>query len=556
MKKLLKKQEPQPLQLSDSDSDELPIRGGNAFSFLLADQSNSDLDEHEVQEEQENVGKASHIAIPQRKVKKSKPKAEDDLDTVIQEIQEQYKDTDTPVASRSLQTRDSILGVDLRNLDGDAELRRMFGKAATTESKRIVGRRSTLAKPKADWPRMEKLGIDMEMLHRSEESIQFKFVHSERYRQMEEKMVQMASTFDPGAIAALLQIYPYHLNTLFTMSEIFKASGDMQHASGFIERALYANESSFDSLFITATGKCRLAYKYYENRNFHLSVFRHIQYQARKACWKTAFEFAKLLFALEPEEDALGMSLLIDFYAHKAGEYNWLLQFLDAFPLDSPNIAYGRALAMHHLGKKEATQALFDAMKRWPAIVPRLFEACGATHSKLAKMPKEEDGMSVMLDLIVERNHILWKEADTIEWLRETLSQFDLKMEPETFTVALNHWRGISMCDVERITSRVPGYLTRGGLWQHDPLPPLDGVTYLSTRAPIEDMGMIEALFRSLVPSFGQAGQVARNQVPAGEPAGEARGPVEMPLDRATLLQFVRGLGLFRRREEAVEESD
>lgn len=65
-----------------------------------------------------------------------------------------------------------------------------------------------------------------------------------------------------------------------------------------------------------ATGNCRLDYNAFENRAFFLSLFRHSTNVAARGCWRTAFEFNKLLLSLSPDEDPLSVILSIDFYAY------------------------------------------------------------------------------------------------------------------------------------------------------------------------------------------------------------------------------------------------
>jgi hypothetical protein len=95
-----------------------------------------------------------------------------------------------------------------------------------------------------------------------------------------------------------------------------------------------------------------------ENRSFFLALHRHIQFLGRRGCWRTAFEFNKLLLSLDPQNDPLGALLSIDFYALKAQEYNYLKRLYERLKQDHgldrmPNFLYSNALAQFHL---ESTQ--------------------------------------------------------------------------------------------------------------------------------------------------------------------------------------------------------
>ena len=79
----------------------------------------------------------------------------------------------------------------------------------------------------------------------------------------------------------------------------------------------------------------------------------------RRGCVRTAFEFARLLYGLDPATDPHGALLHLDYLAIKAGMHDWLLEFWDAqcgLPEDAwagrmhvrglPGWAYARALAL------------------------------------------------------------------------------------------------------------------------------------------------------------------------------------------------------------------
>ena len=95
-------------------------------------------------------------------------------------------------------------------------------------------------------------------------------------------------------------------------------------------QAIYCFELAFHTLFSVATGVCRLDYNAFENRAFFLSLFRHATNVAARGCWRTAFEFNKLLLSLSPDEDPLSAILSIDFYALRACEFEWVKQLVSA----------------------------------------------------------------------------------------------------------------------------------------------------------------------------------------------------------------------------------
>ena len=78
----------------------------------------------------------------------------------------------------------------------------------------------------------------------------------------------------------------------------------------------------------------------------------------RRGCTRTAFEFAKLLYSLDPWTDPHGSLLHLDGLAVKAGMHDWILEVWDFFETDPDGLAsrltptalpgwwYTRALAM------------------------------------------------------------------------------------------------------------------------------------------------------------------------------------------------------------------
>lgn len=79
----------------------------------------------------------------------------------------------------------------------------------------------------------------------------------------------------------------------------------------------------------------------------------------RRGCVRTAFEFGRLLYGLDPETDPHGSLLHLDYLAIKAGMHQWLLDVWDAqcqmtetewqgrvHVRALPGWAYARALAL------------------------------------------------------------------------------------------------------------------------------------------------------------------------------------------------------------------
>ncbi|KAF9965620.1 Transcription factor 25 [Mortierella alpina] len=357
--------------------------------------------------------------------------------------------TSTGESSRgpSLAPLKQLLAVDTRFLDADAEMKKMFGaRVVNSEIKdrryAKVNKKALLAQPRGTWPVRKASGLSMEIVDTDEKEhvTTFKVVHSDYYQRTQLKFLAAVASYDPGNLVALLRESPFHIDSLLQLSEVSKHNGDNSLAGEFIEQALFAFEKSFHSLFNIASGSVRLSFMEVENRSFFLAIHRHIQFLGRRGCWRTAFEFNKLLLSLDPEHDELGALLSIDFYSLKAQEYTYLLKLYERLQkehgLDQlPNFAYSTALAKFHLETsqgntthEESSRALQRAILLFPTAVPLLADqgsfsvdseiAGEASFYPTSDLPKILD---LYIHLFVSRNFALWKEPEVISWLKSNV---------------------------------------------------------------------------------------------------------------------------------------
>ncbi|KAF9416918.1 Transcription factor 25 [Podila epigama] len=335
-----------------------------------------------------------------------------------------------------------LLAVDTRFLDADAEMKKMFGARVVNSEIRDrryakATKKALLAQPRGTWPVRKATGLSMEVVDSVEENVTtFKIVHSEWYQRTQLKFLGAVASYDPNNLVALLRESPFHIDSLLQLSEVSKHNGDNSLAGEFIEQALYAFEKSFHSLFNIASGSVRLSFMHVENRSFFLAIHRHIQFLGRRGCWRTAFEFNKLLLSLDPFRDELGALLSIDFYALKAQEYNYLKRLYERlknnYHLDRlPNFVYSIAMAQFHLesaeGKDhaESSKLLQRAILLFPTAVPLLADQGGfSVDSEMAHnvafYPTKDlpNCLDLYIHLFVSRNFALWKEPEVISWLK------------------------------------------------------------------------------------------------------------------------------------------
>lgn len=261
-----------------------------------------------------------------------------------------------------------------------------------------------LVTPKDNWPAPTKIGISMAIdSSKSNESdlstsgrgslcrlnnikgVQwFVFEHSTTYRQLQQKFLTAVESMDSDNIIKIINQQPYHVDSLIQMSELCKMSEDHAMASELIEHAVLALESAFHSSFSLTTGNSRLDYRRQENRALFIVLFKHAQYLEGRACARTALEVAKLILSFDPVTDPLAMILVIDYYALRAKQYDWLVQLYDEWESTNnlsqlPNMAYSYALALFYLNKSGnlelADKAIQYAVLMFPGVVKPLLDA-------------------------------------------------------------------------------------------------------------------------------------------------------------------------------------
>ena len=355
----------------------------------------------------------------------------------------------------------------------------MFGSQAVRTEQRARGaggrqpvlkRSRVLVTPRDSWPRMVRTGI--QMIHvdtAANGDMVFQFTHSPQYQEVQLTFLRAVSSFNPDNISAILRNSPYHIDSLLQLSEVFKMSGDTQTAADFVERALYCSECGFHPLFNVTSGSCRLDYNRYENRAFFLALFRQIVFVGQRGCWRTALEYARLLLALSPEKDPLSCLLIVDYYALRAREYDFLLRFYREWGTARqlawlPNMALSAAFAKFMLETDAANDAadgaassssssssaaaaasaaavggaqdihaessamLQEALIKFPAFPLILSDKTNAVlHQSVSHHPyfqvntsehPSEKTVRLLLVLYVERCHALWKPENVMTWLQ------------------------------------------------------------------------------------------------------------------------------------------
>lgn len=185
----------------------------------------------------------------------------------------------------------------------------------------------------------------------------------------------------------------------------------MDHATDCIKRGMYVCELSWSENFDVSNGNSRMDYRIETNATFYKALFMYMQQAGRRGCVRSAFELARMIFALDPHGDPVSVVLALDYYALASRQYAFLLALLDANiqPVDRftesarseveshslsslPNLYLSSALAMYdrelvvdhtlkylyrfHSEKKDAQEQLAKALLMYPSVLSLLLEAC------------------------------------------------------------------------------------------------------------------------------------------------------------------------------------
>nr|CAG4651240.1 EOG090X0BCY [Simocephalus serrulatus]SVE94435.1 EOG090X0BCY [Simocephalus serrulatus] len=500
---------------------------------------------------------------PKKRSKKKNKQTQQSANN-IEDLDDEFLVTNTPVnghgptITKQVPSK-NVLTLEQKNLNPDNELKKIFGSrvVASAQKKKARGRayvKSTwLMNAKDNWSQIKKTGLSMSLDHTKEGCFYFKYEHNKEYRQIQFDFWDAVSSLNPANIVAIVNMHPYHIDSLIQLSDICRMSEDPQMATELIERALYILESAFHPSFNLASGNCRLEYKRQENRALFLALFKHLVYIGLRGCYRTALEFCKLLYTLDLDSDPLAVILMIDFYAIKSNEYSWFIDFFNTFETKKnlsqlPNMAFAIALAhFYHSKTDPSSLALADeylerALLMFPGVLIPLLDKCSIqANGRVIKheyfSPKtpfsHSPSLNNLIQLYVGRSFHIWKDAELLPWLERNANScldqvdrnpsiaqtYEEKRKKRYQGTPRNIYRHILLSDIKDATATLPQELADAPVMSFDPLPPVESVSSYSrptrntntTAANQLEGGLISSFFRSLLPGFNPS-EVVNNQ--------------------------------------------
>uniref|UniRef100_A0A8C3UWX9 Transcription factor 25 n=1 Tax=Catharus ustulatus TaxID=91951 RepID=A0A8C3UWX9_CATUS len=471
----------------------------------------------------------------------------EDIDSLLERIEDPRLAPQTFLSSFHL----------LRNLNPENELKRYFGARAVLgdqrprQRQRQYVRSMWLTAPKNTWPRYSKTGITMQLLDTRRGVQHFTFEHHREYQQVQFKFLDAVESMDPNNIVLLLQMNPYHVDSLLQLSDVCRMQEDQEMARDLIERALYSLECAFHPVFSLTSGTCRLDYRHPENRAFFLALFKHLMFLEKRGCPRTALEFCKLILSLDPENDPLCVLLLIDFLSLRAREYTFLTRLFQEWESHRnlsqlPNFAFSVPLAYFFLSQQEerpelersqarerAARLIQLALIMFPSVLMPLLDHCSVQpDARVASHPffglnaqiSQSPALNQLTSLYVGRTHALWKDPAVMAWLEPHVHEVLRMVEAQDALVQeaehkrkiryqsapRNIYRHIILSEMKEATAALPLEVTSQPVMGFDPLPPLDSIVSYTRPERYHlhpsNESTLSLFFRSLLPNFNLQG--------------------------------------------------
>ena len=255
-----------------------------------------------------------------------------------------------------------------------------------------------------------------------------------------------------------------------------------------MERALFTFGRASQSLFATklSQGKARLEFARPENREFWLAGYQYIKSLIMKGTYRTALEWAKLLLALDPENDPYCMLLMIHHLALRAYESQYVLDIYENRMLGGWNtfIAHmSPSLALAAMQLREAVRArslLKQSIQCLPWLFCRLFQELNLDNPPPSIWGAEPrtDAENLLSEIYIRQTKDLWNTPEATALLMEVAhasDKLDYRDLPklDNKNITLNVARFVYLDNTPALMAFVPSQLLhRSNNSDSDPLPP------------------------------------------------------------------------------------
>ena len=165
-----------------------------------------------------------------------------------------------------------------------------------------------------------------------------------------------------------------------------------------------------------------------------------MQHLGRRGCHRSALEVCKLILSMDAD-DPLGALFLIDYFALRAEQYEWLEWFIDSYSNDTalwllPNFSLSSGVARFYLEQQQKEKKdinhdsvaqgevvsshslLRQALMLHPAILRKVVDKApikeDSEWGRILKHPhfRKATPLEHLLKLYVERNYLIWRVPD------------------------------------------------------------------------------------------------------------------------------------------------
>ncbi|KAI8175903.1 Ribosome quality control complex subunit 1 [Colletotrichum sp. SAR 10_65] len=526
----------------DDEPEPAPIKPRQSLFAALGGGDDDDDDEDEKSDDAQEETKAEPEPEPvpqpaKKKNKKKKKKAkkqaaqskdesedekDDEIDKALEELSAARKNESNAAANLAQRSRDvdELLQINTQYLRAINEMRALFGKEAiqtAQEEERaeleaarraqrhtnqgvdletalrgdprkklpeISLRRNVFIQGKETWPRATAVGLVMKEIKKGTDGlVEFAFVHEQAYDNVQIMFFSCVQLGDPMQLVQLLMRHPYHISTLLQVSKVAVQDQNQALAADLCERALFTFGRATTSAFRQKLeqGKARLDFRRPENRELWLAGYTYLKSLVRKGTYRTALEWAKLLYGLNPN-DPYGMKYFIHVLAIRARQAQWLVDFLNtpeyvSDETDDTYITQTLVLAKLQLGDFEgAKTAAVAGMERLPWLYCAIFQALNLeAPPPLWAVQPDTDERDFWTRLYVHQAKDIWNNTQAIEVLKEAVKvakkpteSLPQDRQPDTRTA-----RWVWLEDAPSLLGGIPrSILTQEPNYAFDPLPP------------------------------------------------------------------------------------
>lgn len=409
-------------------------------------------------------------------------------------------------------------------------------------------RRNIFIQGRDQWPAQSANGLTMKEIAKAADgsSTEYAYLHEGAYDSLQSLFFACVQIGDPMRMVNFLKRVPYHVSTLLQVSAVAKQDQNMALSSELCERALFTFGRVTTSAFRqnVEQGKARLDFRRPENRQFWLAGYHYLRSLLRKGTYRTALEWAKLLYALDPQ-DPYAMRHYLHFLAVRAYESKWLVAFLqdvdgnlDNVHEDFIYVKQSGILARLQMGETETAKTeLAEGMQRLPWLYCALFQELGLdAPPSIWGIHAESDARQFWVKLYLHFTKDLWNNTQASSLLIQVAKSLDkvqvADLPADDAVPDLGATRLVYLEGQTSLITLAPRWLLeRQPNYDFDPMPPAEAdniFTYQGTHLPWTrgaSTGGSEALNEGLAFLHNvRGGQGAGFAGPAGVGAGLGMG--------------------------------